>query len=587
MTPPTTPAQSDDDSSFSPELSIPPLPPIGRNSNNNGAKYYHWLITLAIAGLLLLVLSRTFKSSQTPASQQEAKTVEKIREALLTTKFEYISPSELQENTVNTSASSPAIRHPSAFKKFPLMLKPVIKTQRKQKKAADIWYELAHSSPDSPGIWRRLGITFFLSKRTGGMEAFRHISDIHIPKSPLSLTDRRKGVESRDTLPLLPPAEERALWTAIYGDEKLTPVMARRIRPKLHSLKLDWFENIALAQLYDKAGMKAEAEKARNEARASAKLASTIQNLYVSLVLIGFFSLIAYIIVQTYNRVMPKSQPVASGDGSDNINSHNTTLQAPIPQFDFRSWTHNLFSYRSQMLSFVVYYSSFLLMGFIGSRLFHLFAPNIEQWTDELRMRVSIVFQLALFIPIVFVTLLTLRHLSRRETKRAVTMRDVLHGIGFRFDKPLTDLFTGVAGYVIILPIFLALSILSVKLFDKFPSPVNPVEIDTIVSKGLIERILLLIEAAVAAPLIEEMMFRGLLFQAIKMRRGVLGGALVSAAVFALSHNTLPNGFLPIGFLGIAFAYAQQQRGSILPNIVMHSIHNGLILLMTFATFSQ
>ena len=85
----------------------------------------------------------------------------------------------------------------------------------------------------------------------------------------------------------------------------------------------------------------------------------------------------------------------------------------------------------------------------------------------------------------------------------------------------------------------------------------------------------------------EELTFRGLLFEGLRQRWGLAAGAVLSAAVFALSHNTLPGGFLQLWTLGFIFALVYHRRGSIFPNILMHAIHNGLVTLLTLAVFSR
>jgi membrane protease YdiL (CAAX protease family) len=134
--------------------------------------------------------------------------------------------------------------------------------------------------------------------------------------------------------------------------------------------------------------------------------------------------------------------------------------------------------------------------------------------------------------------------------------------------------------------IYLA-ALISVYLFRGFHTPVHPVDTILLGTQDDLTRALVVIQAVIAAPIVEELTFRGLLFEGLRQRWGFAAGAVFSSAVFALSHNTLPGGFLMLWTLGFSFALVYRRRGSILPNILMHAFHNGLVTLLTLAVFSR
>jgi ABC-2 type transport system permease protein/sodium transport system permease protein len=81
---------------------------------------------------------------------------------------------------------------------------------------------------------------------------------------------------------------------------------------------------------------------------------------------------------------------------------------------------------------------------------------------------------------------------------------------------------------------------------------------------------------AVAPAVFEELFFRGYLFQ-----------ALASATLFGLFHvvsNGLlsPERFLPSTFMGLILGWLCYQSGSILPGIVLHGCHNGLLMMLGY-----
>jgi len=92
-----------------------------------------------------------------------------------------------------------------------------------------------------------------------------------------------------------------------------------------------------------------------------------------------------------------------------------------------------------------------------------------------------------------------------------------------------------------------------------------------------------LIAAAVfIAPIIEEFVFRGILFRALLQHRRFAFAALLSGAYFALVHLHASS-FLPLLALSAAFSAGYAATGSILTPIVMHTLFNGVSLLVYFS----
>ncbi|MBN1557127.1 MAG: CPBP family intramembrane metalloprotease [Lentisphaerae bacterium] len=87
----------------------------------------------------------------------------------------------------------------------------------------------------------------------------------------------------------------------------------------------------------------------------------------------------------------------------------------------------------------------------------------------------------------------------------------------------------------------------------------------------------LLVLAVVAAPLIEEMVFRGVAFPVFSRRLRLGSAVALSALLFACVHMHLP-AFLPLFVMAAAFALAYLYTGSLLTSIVMHTCFNGVNL---------
>jgi sodium transport system permease protein len=78
---------------------------------------------------------------------------------------------------------------------------------------------------------------------------------------------------------------------------------------------------------------------------------------------------------------------------------------------------------------------------------------------------------------------------------------------------------------------------------------------------------------AVIPAVVEEMFFRGIMFNSLKKKAGVKAAAVVSYLLFASMHFSLIKIF-PTFLLGVVFTYVVYKTGSILPAVVLHFINN-------------
>lgn len=102
-------------------------------------------------------------------------------------------------------------------------------------------------------------------------------------------------------------------------------------------------------------------------------------------------------------------------------------------------------------------------------------------------------------------------------------------------------------------------------------------------------KLIVVVVAVGVAPITEELFFRGVLFRAIRDRRGFATGAIVSAVLFGLVHyvpapwqdTVLLQGTMV--FTGLALAGIYEWRGNLLANIVAHMTFNliGVVLIFT------
>lgn len=84
----------------------------------------------------------------------------------------------------------------------------------------------------------------------------------------------------------------------------------------------------------------------------------------------------------------------------------------------------------------------------------------------------------------------------------------------------------------------------------------------------------------VAAPISEEVCFRGMLFGGLRERWPRIAAALLSAVVFGGLHATTGvTAVPPLIFFGFALALLYEKTGSIVPGILLHMLNNSVALL--------
>jgi membrane protease YdiL (CAAX protease family) len=115
----------------------------------------------------------------------------------------------------------------------------------------------------------------------------------------------------------------------------------------------------------------------------------------------------------------------------------------------------------------------------------------------------------------------------------------------------------------------------------------TPQQLPSVSGIGVLFAVLL---AVVAAPLVEELFFRGCVFRSLRDRRGFPLAAIVSALLFGLVHyvpgpwqDTLLLMTIMV-FTGFGLAWFYDRRGNLVASIAAHATFNtiGLILIFSF-----
>jgi uncharacterized protein len=88
----------------------------------------------------------------------------------------------------------------------------------------------------------------------------------------------------------------------------------------------------------------------------------------------------------------------------------------------------------------------------------------------------------------------------------------------------------------------------------------------------------LLVSAALIAPLVEELLFRGLLQPALSARLGPAAGLWLTAGLFTLAHGSAGGVFHLVA--GLAYGLVARRAGSIWPAVVVHGLNNAAAVLL-------
>jgi hypothetical protein len=90
--------------------------------------------------------------------------------------------------------------------------------------------------------------------------------------------------------------------------------------------------------------------------------------------------------------------------------------------------------------------------------------------------------------------------------------------------------------------------------------------------------------AVILAPLIEETIFRGALYQYLRSRFGVLTAVVLSATLFGAIHPYNGPGVIQVASMGLVWGLLREWRGSLIAGVVAHALHNGMLSLFNIWT---
>lgn len=140
----------------------------------------------------------------------------------------------------------------------------------------------------------------------------------------------------------------------------------------------------------------------------------------------------------------------------------------------------------------------------------------------------------------------------------------------------------GIVGFAAEFPIAMIIAGLSAVLLRWLPQGSHPAIEELSKHHGLGAALPVLIAGSIVAPFWEEIVFRGLLFPgASRLMSSLASGLGLSSFLFAMAHPQGITLWLPLAFVGAASGVLSNYTRSLVPGMVMHSLHNAAI----FAVF--
>lgn len=138
----------------------------------------------------------------------------------------------------------------------------------------------------------------------------------------------------------------------------------------------------------------------------------------------------------------------------------------------------------------------------------------------------------------------------------------------------------GLGGYLVALPLVILVSLINQQLWQGQGGS-NPILPLVLQGQDRTALLIFFFTACLAAPLFEEMMFRGFLLPSLTRYLSVSGAIVASSLLFAIAHLSLSE-VLPLTTLGIVLGVVYTRSRSLLAPMLLHSLWNSGTLLSLF-----
>ncbi|BDI30909.1 hypothetical protein CCAX7_29600 [Capsulimonas corticalis] len=205
------------------------------------------------------------------------------------------------------------------------------------------------------------------------------------------------------------------------------------------------------------------------------------------------------------------------------------------------------------------------------------FQSQLARLSDQQRTSVQILVEAVVYVVSALPPLVILMAMARARGA------SLANEIGWNARAKGANILYGFGGYAIASPLLLLVNWLGSIVFKHLASPANPVIPQIVTASGWFVPVTLLLLASVAAPFVEEILFRGVLMNAIFIRFGAWPAIIGSGLIFGFAHPVGVGEKLTISVLGMVFAWMAQTRQSLLPSMTAHFVNNFTTTLLLLA----
>lgn len=150
----------------------------------------------------------------------------------------------------------------------------------------------------------------------------------------------------------------------------------------------------------------------------------------------------------------------------------------------------------------------------------------------------------------------------------------------FRFRLQGQGLLWGLGGYLAALPLMLGVSVVNQQIWQGQGGS-NPLLQIVLEENDPLALGIFLFTAAVAAPVFEELLFRGFLLPSLTRYLPVTGAIALSSLVFAVAHLSLSE-VLPLAVLGSVLGVVYVRSRNLLAPMLLHSLWNSITMIGLF-----
>lgn len=202
------------------------------------------------------------------------------------------------------------------------------------------------------------------------------------------------------------------------------------------------------------------------------------------------------------------------------------------------------------------------LVALVGGLLLgvtHILDPGIERELARFIPVATTLVGYAIFVLVVFAIAIWIRRGSYAD-------------LGFRKFNVLSAI--GQAVLWLIITRILTAVYLAIIIRLGFKQPVDQAEkIIRLFGKGFLGLFLAVLVAVVVAPLVEELLFRGLVYPPFRRTMGRYWAIFINGIIFGVVHLDLYL-FVPLAIIGFALAWLYERSRSLGPPIALHALNN-------------